>query len=185
MVRGTPSGDAYLSDATSVQAWASANRQMILTLAAAAAADIVGASMCPSSVIDSPHNTIGIERHGGEELVVHRKSAARARMGEPVLIAGSAATFSVHAEGLGCGGSLESCAHGAGRELARSAAARRFGAREVARQYGAVVFDRRLADRLRDEAPDSYRDLRPVLKAQRDLARTVRRLEPLLSFKGV
>lgn len=183
--RGTSLGDAYVNDALRAQQWAAANREALLKLAADAAGEIAGASIESSSMIDSPHNTIAIERHNGAEVVVHRKSAARARDGEPVLIAGSASTFSVHAVGLGCGSSLESCAHGAGRALPRSVAARRFGPREVARQYDTVVFDRRLVDRLRDEAPLAYRDLRPVLKAQRDLARTTLRLVPLVSFKGV
>lgn len=183
--RGTPQGDAYLNDALRAQQWASANRAALLAIAVEAAAAVAHASVESSTMIDSPHNTIATERHDGAELVVHRKSAARARDGEPVLIAGSASTFSVHAVGLGYGPSLESCAHGAGRALPRSVAARRFGPREVARQYDTVVFDRRLVDRLRDEAPSAYRDLRPVLKAQRDLARTIRRLVPLVSFKGV
>lgn len=182
--RGTPAGDAYLHDAMCAQKWASANRASLLAIAAETLAEVAGASIESSTMIDSSHNTVAVERHHGEELVVHRKSAARAREGEPVLIAGSAATFSVHAVGLGCALSLESCAHGAGRELPRSVAARRFGSREVLRQYGDVAFDTSLADRLRDEAPGAYRDLRPVLRAQRDLARVNRRLVPLLSFKG-
>lgn len=182
--RGTAQGEAYLHDARCAQQWASANRAALLRLASTAAGEIAGASIESSSVVDSPHNTIAIENHD-TEVVVHRKSVARARAGDQILIAGSASTFSVHAVGLGCRSSLESCAHGAGRALPRSVAVRRFGPREVSRQYGGVVFDLRLIDRLRDEAPSAYRDLRPVLRAQHDLARTTLRLFPVLSFKGV
>jgi tRNA-splicing ligase RtcB len=181
---GTAQGDAYLHDARCVQQWASANRVALLELAARAVAEIAGAAIESSSTIDSPHNTISVEHHNAE-FIVHRKSAARARVGDRVLMAGSASTFSVHAVGLGCRASLESCAHGAGRALPRSVAARRFGAREVERQYERVVFDRRQVDRLRDEAPLAYRDLRSVLRAQHELARTTLRVFPLLSFKGV
>lgn len=48
-----------------------------------------------------------------------------------------------------------------------------------------IWFDHRLADRLRDEAPSAYKDLRTVMRAQRDLCRIVRTVRPLLSYKGV
>lgn len=183
--RGGPEGRAYMGDALWAARWASENRRRIIDAAADAIASIAGTALDRASLIDSPHNTIAVEHFGGRDFLIHRKSAARAGAGELVLIAGSAATFSVHAMGMGCLESLHSCAHGAGRALRRAEAARRFGPREVARQYGSVVFDERLAEQLRDETPGAYRDLRPVLKAQRDLARTTRRLVPLVSFKGV
>ena len=48
-----------------------------------------------------------------------------------------------------------------------------------------VWFDHRQASRLRDEAPDAYKDVRRVMQAQRELVRVVRTLRPLLSYKGV
>jgi tRNA-splicing ligase RtcB len=48
-----------------------------------------------------------------------------------------------------------------------------------------VCYDQRLASRLRDEAPDAYKDIGAVMRAQRSLTRIVRRLRPLLSYKGV
>ncbi|MBX3315660.1 MAG: RtcB family protein [Phycisphaeraceae bacterium] len=183
--RDGPDGRAYMGDALWAARWASENRKRVIDAAADAIASVAGTTLDRASLIDSPHNTIASEHFGGRELLIHRKSAVRARAGESVLIAGSAATFSVHAIGMGCAASLDSCAHGAGRARRRAEAAKRFSPREVARQYGSVVFDERLAERLRDETPGAYRDLRPVLKAQRDLARTTRRVVPLVSFKGV
>jgi tRNA-splicing ligase RtcB len=183
--RATPEGTGYLRDAAWATAWASANRARIIELVHEVLVLCVGSGMVPDTQIDSPHNTISIERHGGVEVLVHRKSAARAVLGEPLLIAGSAGTFSVHASGLGCDRSLHSAAHGAGRAHSRREAAARFGPREVTRQYGRVIFDTTLVPRLRDESPGSYRDLRPVLECQRELARVTRRLKPVLNFKGV
>ena len=37
---------------------------------------------------------------------------------------------------------------------------------------------------LRDEAPSAYKDIRQVIKAQRELVKIVRVLRPLLSYKG-
>jgi RNA-splicing ligase RtcB len=47
-----------------------------------------------------------------------------------------------------------------------------------------VWYDHRRASRLRDEALAAYKDIRQVMKAQRELTRVVRELRPLLSYKG-
>jgi len=49
---------------------------------------------------------------------------------------------------------------------------------------GGVAYDEARAHSLRDEAPGAYRDLRVVLRAQRELVRVVRTLRPLVSFKA-
>jgi tRNA-splicing ligase RtcB len=41
-----------------------------------------------------------------------------------------------------------------------------------------------MADRLRDEAPGAYKDIGAVMRAQRDLSRIVRRVEPVISYKA-
>jgi tRNA-splicing ligase RtcB (3'-phosphate/5'-hydroxy nucleic acid ligase) len=48
-----------------------------------------------------------------------------------------------------------------------------------------VTFDARLAGRLVDEAPSAYRDIRVVMRTQRDLTAVRRELRPLLSHKAV
>jgi tRNA-splicing ligase RtcB len=50
---------------------------------------------------------------------------------------------------------------------------------------GQVWFDHRRAEKLRDEAPAAYKDIRQVMRAQRELVRIERELRPLLSYKGV
>ncbi|MBK8235259.1 MAG: RtcB family protein [Deltaproteobacteria bacterium] len=47
-----------------------------------------------------------------------------------------------------------------------------------------VWFDHRVAPRLVEEAPDAYKDIGAVMRAQRELTRAVRRLRPVLAFKG-
>ena len=54
---------------------------------------------------------------------------------------------------------------------------------DLRRQLGPVHHDTSQIEHLRDEAPGAYRDIREVLRAQRDLARQQARLTPLLSFK--
>jgi tRNA-splicing ligase RtcB len=48
-----------------------------------------------------------------------------------------------------------------------------------------VWYDYRLSDRLRDEAPAAYKDIKTVLRAQRDLVKVTRVLRPVLNYKGV
>jgi tRNA-splicing ligase RtcB len=47
-----------------------------------------------------------------------------------------------------------------------------------------VWYDYRLSDKLRDEAPAAYKDIKAVLRAQRDLVRVTRVLRPVLNYKG-
>jgi tRNA-splicing ligase RtcB len=56
--------------------------------------------------------------------------------------------------------------------------------RDLARQMQGIWYDHRLEDHLRDEAPAAYKDVTSVMRAQSDLVRIARRLEPLLSYKA-
>ena len=69
--------------------------------------------------------------------------------------------------------------------MSRSAARARFTEREFQRQMEGVWYDYRLAGKLRDEAPAAYKDIRAVLKAQKELVKVVRTLRPVLSYKGI
>jgi tRNA-splicing ligase RtcB len=94
-------------------------------------------------------------------------------------------TASFHVTGRGHAPALASCSHGAGRRLSRTDAARSISPREVVRQMTGVRFNERRAAALRDEAPAAYKDIRRVMRAQRDLVRITRELHPVLSYKGV
>ena len=74
---------------------------------------------------------------------------------------------------------------GAGRAFSRSEARERIRARDLRREMGRVHFDRARAARLVDQAPSAYRDVRAVMRAQRDLVRIERRLRPPLCYKGL
>jgi tRNA-splicing ligase RtcB len=134
--------------------------------------------------LDCAHNHVRLEAPLGEPLWVHRKGAIPAGPGEPGLVPGSMGTATFHVEGRGRGEALWSSAHGAGRRMSRADARRRIGVHELEREMRGVHYDVRRADRLRDEAPSAYKDIGAVLRAQRDLTRIVRRLRPVLSYKG-
>jgi tRNA-splicing ligase RtcB len=48
-----------------------------------------------------------------------------------------------------------------------------------------IWYDSRIAEKLRDEAPSAYKDIRAVLRAQKDLVKITRTLRPVLNYKGV
>jgi tRNA-splicing ligase RtcB (3'-phosphate/5'-hydroxy nucleic acid ligase) len=181
----SPAGRAYLDDLDWALAYAEASRQRMVEAAADVVRRVLGAEADVYSRVTCHHNHVRRETHGGESLWVHRKGAISAAAGEAGLIPGSMGTLSVHVIGLGHEDALASAAHGAGRRLSRTDARRRISVAQLAREARGVFFDHRLAAPLRDEAPSAYKDLEGVLQAQRDLARVVRRLRPVLVYKGV
>jgi tRNA-splicing ligase RtcB len=179
-----PAGRAYLEDVGWALEYAEANRRALLGAVLDVVERTLGLRPDESSYVSCNHNHVRRETHGGEELWVHRKGAMSAAAGEPGLLPGSMGTRSFHVEGRGCEEALSSSAHGAGRRLSRTDARRALSARDVARELRGVWYDHRLAAGLREEAPSAYKDVDSVLRAQPDLVRVVRRLRPVLSFKG-
>ncbi len=181
----SPAGAAYLADLAWALAYAEANRGQMVTRAAEVVASALAVEPEAASYVACHHNYIEREVHDGRLLWVHRKGAISARDGEPGLIPGSMGTPSFHVLGRGHPDSLCSSSHGAGRAMSRGEARRRVSARELEHEMTGTWFDVRQADHLRDEAPSAYKDIGAVMRAQRDLTRIVRRLHPLLSYKGV
>ena len=57
--------------------------------------------------------------------------------------------------------------------------------REFRRQMAGVWYDSRRTEQLRDEAPSAYKDIRAVLRAQRELVKVTRTVRPVLNYKSV
>jgi tRNA-splicing ligase RtcB len=177
-------GRAYLADLGFALAWADANRRHLVDAASAVLADVLGATPCADTWIACHHNHVRREPVRGETLWIHRKGAIPAADGEPGVIPGSMGTSSYHVVGRGHADALASSSHGAGRAMSRSEARRRVSARTLVRELDGVWFDHRRTDVLRDEAPSAYKDIGQVMRAQHQLTRVVRRLRPILAFKG-
>lgn len=180
----TEQGAAYLTDLGWAREYARLNRLAMVEAAAELLASLFAIHTDWSSLIHSDHNHVRRETHDGEELWVHRKGALSAYDDEPGVIPGSMGSASFHVAGRGHAAALCSSSHGAGRTLSRSEAARTISVKRFQKQMEGVWFDHRQAVRLRDEAPSAYKDIRAVMRAQRDLTRIVRELQPLLSYKG-
>lgn len=177
-------GRAYLADVEWACRYADESRREIVRAASAVVSEKLGLEADAESLICCNHNHVRRECHFGTEVWVHRKGAISASAGEPGIIPGSMGTQSFHVCGRGHEPALESSSHGAGRLLSGSQAFRTIRRAEFDRQLRDVWFDRRLADKLRDEAPSAYKNIRTVMRAQRDLTCIVRRLRPVLCYKG-
>ena len=124
--------------------------------------------------LENHHNFAWKEKHYGRELIVHRKGATPASMGEFGIIPGSMATPAFIVRGLGNYESLNSAAHGAGRTMSRRQAKKRFTWQEVQpllRKNRVSLMSAGL-----DEVPMAYKDIHTVMAAQADL------VEPLAQF---
>lgn len=177
-------GRAYRSDADWARAYARANRRAMIESAAAVVLQLLGGAIDETTYFDCDHNHLRRETHEGRLVWVHRKGANSAAEGERGMIPGSMATESFHVEGRGCLDSLCSSSHGAGRQLSREEARRKISDSELQKQLSGTVFDQTNAANLREEAPSAYKDVREVLRAQKQLVKQVRRLRPILSYKG-
>jgi tRNA-splicing ligase RtcB len=181
----SPEGRAYLDDLNWAISYAELNRLAIVAAIERLLADLFGATVNHDSLIHSNHNHVQRETHAGQELWIHRKGALSAAADEPGVIPGSMGTASFHVLGRGVEAALCSSSHGAGREFNRGDAIKKIGVRKLEREMRGVWFDHRHAALLRDEAPSAYKDIQSVMHAQRELTMIVRRLRPVLSYKGV
>jgi tRNA-splicing ligase RtcB len=177
-------GRAYLDDAEWAAAYAQASRQWMLEVVAELMSELFGIEPVRSSVLHCNHNHARRETHDGEVRWVHRKGAISANEGELGIVPGSMGTASYHVAGRGLADALRSSSHGAGRAMSRSEARRRIGVKSLERQMRGIWFDHRRAAGLREESPEAYKDIDAVMRAQSELTRVVRRLRPVLSYKG-
>ncbi|MEM7168345.1 MAG: RtcB family protein [Planctomycetota bacterium] len=175
---------AYLADHNWALVYADSSRRRMALAAALLLEELLGVVLDESSWISSPHNFIRREVSAGVSYFVHRKGANSAAVDELGVIPGSMATPSYHVRGRGCERALCSSSHGAGRLMSRSEARRRMTARAFRQALDSVYYDVSRGRALWDEAPQAYKDIRKVMRAQSELVRIERVLSPVLSYKG-
>jgi tRNA-splicing ligase RtcB (3'-phosphate/5'-hydroxy nucleic acid ligase) len=180
----TSAGTAYMTDVGWAVRYAEHSRLAMLQATDELLRDTLGVPLDWNTLIHANHNHVQLELHAGELHLVHRKGALPAAEGVAGVIPGSMGSVSFHVTGRGCPSSLCSSSHGAGRALSRKEAAERISPRELHREMRGVWFDPRQTRRLVDEAPSAYKDIRTVMRVQRDLTRIERELRPLLCYKG-
>lgn len=132
--------------------------------------------------VNCHHNYAAKENHYGENVLVTRKGAVRARQGDFGIKPGSMGTKSYIVEGLGNTESFHSCSHGAGRRMSRSKAKKRFNLEDLALQTEGVHCRKDIG--VLDEIPGAYKDIDEVMENQKDLVKVVAQLKQFMCNKG-
>jgi tRNA-splicing ligase RtcB len=202
----SPLGERYLGAMRAAINCALANRQIITHLVRRVFAHFFPGTTLPL-LFDVSHNTCKEEPHwvagGVRDLFVHRKGATRAFgpghpdlpdafavTGQPVFVGGSMGTASIVMAGGGSRADLafSSACHGAGRQMSRHQALKRWHGRQVVDDLAArgILIRSRSFRGVAEEAPGAYKDVFAVVGAAQaaGLARKVATLAPILCIKG-
>ncbi len=199
-------GQAYFGAMRAAANCALANRQILAHFVREVVREILGEGALPL-LYDVSHNVCSLEEHEVDgrkrRLHVHRKGATRAfgpghpetpadlrEWGQPVLVGGTMGTASyvlagsVSSEAL----AFSSACHGAGRNLSRSQATRKYRGEDVVERLRRrnIILKAQSLRGVAEEAPGAYKDVDEVVQATHEagLARRVARLEPILCVKG-
>jgi len=181
----TDEGKAYMAEMNYCVEYAQLNRALMMNQAIRAICSEGLDGGLEEELLDVAHNYAARENHFGENVVVHRKGATRAREGEVGIIPGSQGTNSFIVEGKGNPESFESCSHGAGRKMGRRQAERELDLDEQKKlldDQGIVHSVRNKGDL--EEAPGAYKDIQKVMANQADLVDIKVELKPLAVIKG-
>ena len=128
--------------------------------------------------VENHHNFAWKETWNGQEVIVHRKGATPASKDVMGIIPGSMTASGFLVRGKGDLKSINSAAHGAGRQMSRTAAIRNISKAEmkqVLKDHGVTLIGAGL-----DEAPMAYKDIHSVMLAQQDLVDIVAKFTPKL-----
>lgn len=173
----------YLQAVHWAQNFARVNREFMMSAALAALSRAIPkAFTCDCGAVNCHHNYISHENHFGQNVMVTRKGAVRARIDDLGIIPGSMGAKSFIVRGKGNPDSFCSCSHGAGRSMSRAEARRRFTAQDHALATAGV--ECRKDDEVIDETPAAYKDIDAVMAAQSDLVSIEHTLRQVVCVKG-
>ncbi|MER6301124.1 RtcB family protein [Kitasatospora sp. NPDC001539] len=174
---------AYRQDLFWAQEYAFHNRSIMMALLKSAVRrELPKAKVTFEDEISCHHNYVAEERYEGLDLLVTRKGAIRARVGDYGIIPGSMATGSYIVRGLGNEAAFNSASHGAGRKMSRNAAKKRFTTRDLIEQTMGV--ECRKDSGVVDEIPGAYKSIEKVMAQQTDLVEPVAHLMQVVCVKG-
>jgi tRNA-splicing ligase RtcB len=125
--------------------------------------------LSPVAKVENHHNFAWKEMIDDEELIVHRKGATPASIGELGIIPGSMTSRGFIVSGLGAPGSLNSASHGAGRKMSRT---------EARETIAKSVMHANLAENKTmliggsvEESSLAYKDIEVVMNSQQELVK--------------
>jgi tRNA-splicing ligase RtcB len=183
-----PEGSEHFEDYVEAVEWAQEfarwNRHLMMEQIVAAVRNCgeVRPFIAELKAINCHHNYVARENHYGQNVLVTRKGAVRAREGDMGIIPGSMGAHSYIVRGKGNPESFTSCSHGAGRAMSRGEAKRRFSVADHERMTAGIEC-RKDADVI-DETPAAYKPIEAVMAAQTDLVEVVHTLHQVVCVKG-
>ncbi|MEQ1755547.1 MAG: RtcB family protein [Micropepsaceae bacterium] len=179
---GSQSFNDYVEAVGWAQDYARSNREVMMAAVLKVLHDTWPGIGTLDVAVNCHHNYVEREEHFGERVWLTRKGAVRARKGELGIIPGSMGARSFIVRGLGNPDSFESCSHGAGRAMSRTAAKQRFSLEEHIAATAHV--ECRKDTGVIDETPMAYKDIDAVMAAQSDLVEIVHTLRQIVCVKG-
>jgi tRNA-splicing ligase RtcB len=183
-----PEGTDHIKDYTEAVGWAQDFARMNRDLMMKAVIDAVG--LAPGippfkaglQAVNCHHTYVERENHFGENVLVTRKGAVRARLGDMGIIPGSMGSRSYIVRGKGNPESFMSCSHGAGRSMSRTAARKKFTVADHAAATAGI--ECRKDEDVIDETPMAYKSIDAVMEAQSDLVEVAHTLRQVVCVKG-
>jgi tRNA-splicing ligase RtcB len=183
LAEGTQHYDDYVDAVSWAQKFARMNREVMMQNLIASVRTVIAKPFeTHVEAVNCHHNYVQKERHFGNDVLVTRKGAVSARLGELGIIPGSMGAKSFIVRGKGNEESFHSCSHGAGRTMSRTEAKRRFTTADQIKATEGVECRKDAA--VIDEIPMAYKDIDAVMHAQRDLVEVVHTLKQVLCVKG-
>ncbi|MGE3147050.1 MAG: RtcB family protein [Pseudorhodoplanes sp.] len=180
---GTDHFDDYVEAVEWAQDFAALNRRMMMTnVIRALRGQIAKPFDAELEAVNCHHNYVARENHFGENVLVTRKGAVRAAKGTLGIIPGSMGAKSFIVRGLGNPESFNSCSHGAGRVMSRTAAKKLVTLDEHIRDTEGV--ECRKDAGVIDETPKAYKPIEAVMAAQAELVEIVHTLKQVVCVKG-
>ncbi|MBN2774498.1 MAG: RtcB family protein, partial [Prolixibacteraceae bacterium] len=131
----------------------------------------------PIQFFENHHNFAWKEKlSDNEELIIHRKGATPAGVGDIGIIPGTMISPAYLVAGKGNEESLNSASHGAGREISRNKAKTMFSQNEINKALQKAGVE--LIGGGLDEAPMAYKNIDHVMLAQQELVRPLAKFYP-------
>jgi tRNA-splicing ligase RtcB len=183
-IQGTDEFKNYWRDLEWAQGYAMMNRQVMMKRLLKSFNRMFNKQkeFRPEIEVNCHHNYVAAEEHFGEKVFVTRKGAINAETGRYGIIPGSMGAKSFIIKGLGNPQAYNSCSHGAGRKMSRTAAKKRFTREDLERMTKGV--ECRKDSGVIDEIPGAYKDIDQVMRNQSDLVEIVAELKQVVCVKG-
>lgn len=182
LVQGTDLFNDYFEAVSLAQEFAAENRGLMMNWVFNALFDFFPQIKFVGHAVNCHHNYVERENHFGENVIITRKGAVRARKTDLGIIPGSMGAKSFIVRGLGNEQSFCSCSHGAGRVMSRGQAKKEISMEQHMADTSGVEC-RKDADVL-DESPRAYKNIDDVMRSQDDLVEIVATLKQVLCVKG-